>query len=138
MTTEMLLQAKLAQQQPEEYSTTADVAEAAMPTASDPVQISQETEKPADADGSESCNPRPTPIQQLPADCQDTSITPAPEEPFSKPDCEECIICWDACASVVLQPCGHMLACLGCIELLADLPCPMCHRPVVSSVCLEV
>ena len=49
-------------------------------------------------------------------------------------DCPECIICWDANASVVLQPCGHLCVCLGCVELLRGAACPMCRGQVLSKV----
>ena len=48
----------------------------------------------------------------------------------------ECVICWEADASVVLQPCGHMCACPVCATLLQHSDCPMCRRRVQS--CLNV
>ena len=97
--TVMLQEAKLADRQPSDHSTTADVAKVAMAAALSNVQTGQEPEVlPAEADGSESFKLCPTFIQQIPAGCQETSNTPAPEvlEPSSKPECAKCIICWDA------------------------------------------
>ena len=48
----------------------------------------------------------------------------------------ECVICWEADASVVLQPCGHMCACPGCAAMLQHSDCPMCRCRVQS--CLNV
>ena len=68
-----------------------------------------------------------------------SSIHAAADQPQAQADDTEdleeaeCVICWEAPASVVLQPCGHMCACSGCIGLLTDLPCPMCRRDVTSS-----
>ena len=47
-------------------------------------------------------------------------------------DWAECIICWEAPANVILQPCGHMCACAGCIPLLFGLAVP--HVPRGSDV----
>ena len=75
--------------------------------------------------------------------CQQSPDAPAAAE---KPQAQmreveegaECIICWEAPANVVLQPCGHMCACIGCIGLLSGLPCPMCRQEVTSSMAAEL
>lgn len=41
-------------------------------------------------------------------------------------------------ASMILQLCGHMCACLGCNGLLAGLPCPMCRRDLSSSMAAKL
>ena len=41
----------------------------------------------------------------------------------------ECVVCWEAPANGVLQPCGHMCVCSGCIGLLSGLPCHGIHVP---------
>ena len=75
--------------------------------------------------------------------CQQSPDAPAAAE---KPQAQmrdmeegaECVICWEVPASVVLQPCGHMCACLGCIGLLSGLPCPMFRQDVTSSMAAEL
>ena len=57
-----------------------------------------------------------------------------PAQTGDKEDCAECIICWEAPANVILQPCGHICACTGCIPLLLGLPCPMCRGKVMNSM----
>ena len=52
-------------------------------------------------------------------------------------DSPECIICWEAGANVVLQPCGHLCVCLGCVELLKGALCPMCRGEVLSKLTAE-
>ena len=50
----------------------------------------------------------------------------------------ECVICWDAAANVVLQPCGHVCACSGCAVVLEEALCPMCRCEVVSNIVLQL
>ena len=50
----------------------------------------------------------------------------------------ECVVCWEAAASVVLQPCGHICACSGCAALLQHSPCPMCRCKVQCSIVLQL
>ena len=50
----------------------------------------------------------------------------------------ECVICWDAAANVVLQPCGHVCACSGCAVVLEEALCPMCRRVVMSNIVLQM
>ena len=70
---------------------------------------------------------------------QDNSIHAAANQPQAQADNTEdleeadCVICWEAPASVVLQPCGHMCACSGCIAMILGSPCPMCRREVTTS-----
>ena len=59
------------------------------------------------------------------------------QAPDSDDDSVECIICWEASASVVLQPCGHLCVCLSCVELLRGAVCPMCRGEVLSRVMTE-
>ena len=53
----------------------------------------------------------------------------------SKISCE-CVVCWEAEANHIFQPCGHLCTCLSCAQpfLHSQVPCPMCRAPVVSSV----
>lgn len=53
-------------------------------------------------------------------------------------DSMECVICWEATASVVLQPCGHLCACSRCAALLKELLCPMCRCEVLSSIIVQL
>ena len=69
------------------------------------------------------------------------SFSAAAAEPHQAPEdleeCPECIVCWEASASIVLQPCGHLCVCLGCVELLRGDLCPMCRGQVLSRVTTE-
>ena len=53
-------------------------------------------------------------------------------------DIAECVMCWDAAADVLQQPCGHVCTCYGCAEVLADALCPMCRCEVVSIIVLQL
>ena len=59
------------------------------------------------------------------------------QTPDADDDSVECIICWEASANVVLQPCGHLCMCLSCVELLRGAVCPMCRGEVLSRVMTE-
>ena len=52
--------------------------------------------------------------------------------------CSECIICWEAAANVLLQPCGHICACSECAALLEHLDCPMCRCKVQCSIIMQL
>ena len=59
------------------------------------------------------------------------------QTPDADDESVECIICWEASANVVLQPCGHLCVCLSCVELLRGAVCPMCRGEVLSTVMTE-
>lgn len=48
----------------------------------------------------------------------------------------DCVVCWEQCANVVLQPCGHMCTCSACAPtcLGAASLCPLCRCTVVASI----
>ena len=52
-------------------------------------------------------------------------------------DIAECVMCWDAAADVLQQPCGHVCTCYGCTKVL-DALCPMCRCEVVSIIVLQL
>ena len=50
--------------------------------------------------------------------------------------CADCVICWERCADVVLQPCGHLCTCSACVAacLGSTFLCPMCRCTVADSI----
>ena len=48
----------------------------------------------------------------------------------------DCVICWEAAASLVFQPCGHMCACANCVSAFFGpaFLCPMRRSEVASSI----
>eukprot|EP00850_Spirogloea_muscicola_P015351 SM000117S25471 [mRNA] locus=s117:40520:44208:- [translate_table: standard] len=44
----------------------------------------------------------------------------------------QCIVCWDAPASVVCIPCGHVAGCMACLSEIKDKGwgCPVCRAPI--------
>ena len=49
----------------------------------------------------------------------------------------ECVVCWEAAASVVLRPCGHMCTCEACADAcLGAEPrlCPLCRTSVMTCI----
>ena len=140
------LQDKHADHQPTSQSTSAAAAEpeplpSALSSTSDQHEALRSQTAPAsrvDADG-----PDPA-LASLMTLCgigasQQVSSVPAsadmlPAQTGDKEDCGECIICWEAPANVILQPCGHLCVCSGCIPLLLGLPCPMCRGEVMTSM----
>ena len=73
-----------------------------------------------------------------PAGAALTSAADAALVPKAGSDVAECVICWDAAANVVLQPCGHVCACSGCAVVLEDALCPMCRSGVLSNIILQL
>ena len=53
-------------------------------------------------------------------------------------DDNECVICWEARAYVLMQPCGHMCVCSGYAAMLRDQLCPMCRSKVLSRLTIKV
>ena len=90
----------------------------------------------AAVDGLEPCISRITLTDQTTVG-QTNTPAPSPSHASTHDECAECVICWDARANVILQPCGHLLACSGCIGLLTGLPCPMCRSGVLSCVVVQ-
>ena len=87
----------------------------------------------------------PTSHVDLPCDAAAGSVSPA-----HAPACEsapglpvpggsECVVCWEAGADLVFQPCGHACACSGCAALFLTgcAPCPMCRMTVQSGIALN-
>ena len=66
-----------------------------------------------------------------------TSMQPHAAAPGSD-EVAECVICWDAAANVVLQPCGHVCACSGCAVVLEEALCPMCRCVVMDNIVLQL
>ena len=50
----------------------------------------------------------------------------------------ECIICWEAAPNVLLQPCGHICACSGCVALLEPSDCPVCRCKVDCTIIFQL
>ena len=69
--------------------------------------------------------------------CSAAAFEPLLQAPDGCDECPECIICWEAGANVVLQPCGHLCVCSGCVELLRGALCPMCRGEVLSKLTAE-
>ena len=57
-----------------------------------------------------------------------------PQVPRQDEDLEDCVVCMEEPATVVLHPCKHCEMCAGCIlEIMArDKLCPTCRRAIVS------
>ena len=53
-------------------------------------------------------------------------------------DDSECVTCWEARASVLMQPCGPMCVGSGCVAMLRDHLCPMCRSNVLSRLTIRV
>ena len=73
----------------------------------------------------------------VPADPAGGSITVSTaESPGSEPDAEECVICWEGAAEVILQPCGHLCLCEQCVQplLKQGLGCPMCRVNIAGCI----
>ena len=51
----------------------------------------------------------------------------------------ECVVCWEADADIVLQPCGHACACSGCAHLFLNgtALCPICRSIIKSGIALD-
>jgi len=50
---------------------------------------------------------------------------------------DECVICMDERRRVVFIPCGHMVTCVRCADIIvgrAANDCPMCRRSVKTTV----
>ena len=92
----------------------------------------------ADPDGPAPASPCPKTLCGIGGSQLFSSVPAAadmlPAQTGDRADFAECIICWEAPANVILQPCGHLCACAGCIPLLLGLPCPMCRGKVVTSM----
>ena len=50
--------------------------------------------------------------------------------------CADCVVCWEQCADVVFQPCGHLCTCSACVAacLGSTFLCPMCRCTVADSI----
>ena len=53
-------------------------------------------------------------------------------------DGAECIVCWEARACLMMQPCGHICVCSGCAAMLRDTLCPMCRTEVASRLLVKL
>ena len=51
----------------------------------------------------------------------------------------QCVVCWQADASVVLQPCGHLCTCAACTALFLGPQgaCPLCRCSVLGSITVQ-
>lgn len=41
-----------------------------------------------------------------------------------------CSVCWDEGVQVSFLPCGHKVACMGCVDTLPEGKCPMCRENI--------
>ena len=62
-------------------------------------------------------------------------VRSAPEHAFD--DGAECVVCWEARACLMMQPCGHICVCSGCAAMLRDTLCPMCRTEVASRLLVK-
>ncbi len=70
------------------------------------------------------------------AKLREQALQEKPGQTLPKQEAEEgrteCICCYDAPATVVFNPCGHLITCEKCAEVLKTRgqPCPYCRREV--------
>lgn len=59
---------------------------------------------------------------------------PMAPPPYWKPAVEQCVVCMDKPADVLVVPCGHLCGCQPCLDLLLSQrgACPICREPMVS------
>ena len=67
------------------------------------------------------------------AESKYASMSRAEEVLDSSPDC---VVCWERCADVLFQPCGHLCTCSACAGtcLGSASLCPMCRCAVAGSI----
>lgn len=65
-------------------------------------------------------------------DPEQTAAVGVMENPASRPDKLNCIICCDKQIQIVFVPCGHQLACLECSRQITD--CPMCRKKIEQKI----
>ena len=72
---------------------------------------------------------------QVPNDTHVPSNVPAVSAKGDPQDVE-CVVCWEAEAGVVFQPCGHACTCMSCAEsfLASGVCCPMCRAQITAGV----
>ena len=116
---------------PEPPATHPEQKQAATSQSAD-IALADDTGTPRPASGAENVEP-PSWLQQSAASPKSDQLRGAQAS-----DSVECVVCWEADANVVLQPCGHMCACSGCAALLTDMLCPMCRCEVLSSITLQL
>jgi hypothetical protein len=58
------------------------------------------------------------------------------EEQEEDPDC---IVCMDKPKSMIFDPCGHLLVCKACCDLILSrgYPCPNCRAKIQSAFSAE-
>ena len=114
----------------------------AEPTCTAVADSSEEKDQQPDAQSatSSSCSPVHDPCLTVPQ--RSASVLP----PASCADAGvellesmECVVCWDASADVVFQPCGHACSCTACAESLIGKVafCPMCRSQIDCSISMQ-
>ena len=53
---------------------------------------------------------------------------------------QNCMMCWEAGADLVFQPCGHQVMCRECSEPFVrnQVACPKCSMQILSGYCLDL
>ena len=104
-------------------------------------------EQPGQQPVESSAKPKPRPRRQ-PRSA--SGPVAAPEPPVVSADAadltcqQECVICMDQPKSVLLAPCGHIVACLrcaeehygvdGCLAIAGNMSCPPCRQLIRATV----
>ena len=114
-------------------SAISDVSHAVSPTPGDAPQH-QPAAAPIKSAGSEGPQARGALSSEGPND--DPGAMSTPEHACD--DGDECVVCWEARAHIMMQPCGHICICSGCAALLRDPLCPMCRSEVASRLVVKL
>ena len=114
-------------------SAISDVSHAVSSTPVDAPQH-QHAAAPTKSAGSEGPQARGALSSEGPDD--DLGAMSAPEHACD--DGDECVVCWEARAHIMMQPCGHICVCSGCAALLRDPLCPMCRSEVASRLVVKL
>lgn len=63
-------------------------------------------------------------------------VEPRKEVGEERESTSECTICCTNPVNAACVPCGHMMSCLSCLELVKKLgkPCPVCREPIIRAL----
>jgi hypothetical protein len=58
----------------------------------------------------------------------------AKKKEIAKKEEDLCVICMDSSMTHIMVPCGHYVACGPCSEKITNNPCPICRKPISTTM----